>query len=60
MNITPRTKKYVSVGSMVVLATNSIPAFQSLMPAWLNNGIITISAYLVLLSAYWVFNSETE
>lgn len=69
MNISAKSKRYITVIAMVLLAAYSITSpidLKGMLPAWISSptigsfSLINIAAYAVLIGAYWVWDKQTE
>jgi len=69
MKLKPKTRKYVTVISIILLAALNITKpinIQSMFPTWLlgfsigDIGFVNIVAYVTILGAYWVGTRQTD
>ena len=69
MKISANTKKWITIISMVTLAASQITSpinVKEMLPAQLTNpliaglSVVAISAYVILLCAYWVATKQID
>lgn len=69
MKLTSKTKKWIAVASMALLAASAITwpiNLKGMLPSWVSSpccgsfSVINIASYIVLIAAYWVATRQTE